>query len=286
MREVMALLNPRAGETFVDCTLGRAGHSLAIAERLGRDGLLIGIDADERNLHYARERLSSAGCQLRFFHSNFSQLAEVLGEAGLPAVDGLLADLGLSTNQLFDPGYGLSFAQDMPLDMRLDPSGGPSAADLVNSLSEEDLANTLFELAQERYSRRIARVVVAQRKRAPFRTTAQLADAVVSVLGPARGDKIHPATRTFLALRMAVNREMENLQQLLAQVPGALKGGGRAGIISFQSMEDRLVKQAFRNFSSAGTLQILTKKPVIPSEAEADENPRSRSSKLRVVVKL
>jgi 16S rRNA (cytosine1402-N4)-methyltransferase len=284
--EVLALLRPAPGEIFVDCTLGRAGHAALVAQKLGAEGQLIGIDADERNLEFARQRLADAPCRVRLFHANFSQVREVLSEAGVNGADGLLADLGLSTNQLLHAGYGLSFAQDMPLDMRLDPQSGPSAADLVNTLDEEELANTLFELAQERYSRRIARVIVAARKRAPIRTTGQLADLVKSVLGSGRGDRIDPATRTFLALRMAVNKEMDNLQALLDALPAVLRAGGRAGVISFQSMEDRLVKQAFRKYSAAGTMEPVTRKPVVPAEAEAVRNPRSRSSKLRVAVKL
>lgn len=287
MDEILALLHPQAGDTFIDCTLGRAGHSSRIAQSLGSTGLLIGIDTDERNLEYARQRLKEAPCQVRLFHANFASVRDVLKQAGIPGVDGLLADLGLSTNQLFDPAYGLSFAQDMPLDMRLDPSAGDSAADMVNRLGEEELANLLFELAQERYSRRIARSVVAARRRSPIRTTAQLADLVRGAIGShGRGEKIDPATRTFLALRMAVNHEMDNLQALLESLPLVVKTGGRAGIISFQSMEDRLVKQTLRNFAGVKAFEIVTKKPVVPGEAEAVRNPRSRSSKLRVAVRL
>lgn len=287
MAEILELLRPQAGETFVDCTLGRAGHACRMAQCLGSKGLLIGIDADARNLDYARQRLQDVPCRVRLFHANFAQVGAVLKEASISGVDGVLADLGLSTNQLFDPAYGLSFAQDMPLDMRLDPGAGESAADLVNRLGEEELANLLFELAQERYSRRIARAIVAARRRSPIRTTGQLADLARLAIGSrGRGEKIDAATRTFLALRMAVNHEMQNLQSLLESLPKVLKIGGRVGIISFQSMEDRLVKQALRNFAGVKALEIVTKKPVVPSEAEAVRNPRSRSSKLRVAVRL
>ncbi len=284
MQEVLADLSIRPGITYVDCTLGRAGHSSAVARVLGPDGLLIGLDADPRNLIFAKERLADAPCRVRLFHANFAELQDVLSEAGITAVDALLADLGLSTNQLFDPAYGLSFAQPMPLDMRIDPRVTQTAADLVNELREEDLANVLYQLAQERYSRRIARKIVDARRVSPIKTTDRLAELVRSAI-PKRGgapEKIDPATRTFMALRMAVNHEMENLASLLEQAPKALKPGGRVGIISFHSMEDRAVKQAFRSMEQTGFLRLVTKKPLTPTDAEITANPRSRSAKLRI----
>lgn len=273
----------------MDCTLGRGGHSLAIAERLGPTGLLLAVDADPRNLDFARARLAEAkvACPVRFFHANFAEFADVLEAANVPAVDGVLADLGISTNQLFDEQYGLSFAQPMPLDMRIDPRVGRTAADLVNTMREEDLANVLYQLAQERYSRRIARKIAEARRVAPINTTDRLAELVRSAVPrPARGgapaEKIDPATRTFLALRMAVNREVENLAALLEQAPQRLKPGGRLAVISFQSTEDRLVKQAFRSAEQTGLLRVVTKKPLAPADDEAAANPRSRSAKLRV----
>ena len=283
--EVLTALNPRPGQVFVDCTLGRAGHSSAIAARLGESGVLIGLDADPRNLTYAKSRLEGAPCTVRLFHANFAELEDVLAEANTPLVHAILADLGISTNQLFDPAYGLSFAQEMDLDMRLDPRIRRTAADIVNSTREDDLANILFNLAQERYSRRIARKIAEARRQAPITSTERLADLVRSAI-PSRGgapEKIDPATRTFMALRMAVNDELGNLTALLRKAPEHLHPGGRFGVISFHSTEDRLVKQAFRSLEQAGRFSLPAKKPVAPSDDETHRNPRSRSAKLRVI---
>jgi 16S rRNA (cytosine1402-N4)-methyltransferase len=278
-------LAPSAGDRFVDCTLGRAGHALIIAAKLGPTGLLIGLDADPRNLEFAAEKLKTAPCPVRLFHANFSQLAEVLSAAGIAPVNGLLADLGISTNQLFEEAYGLSFDRPMPLDMRLDPSLPESAADLVNHWPEDRLANVLYELAQERYSRRIAKKIGEARQVSPIKNTEALAELVRSAI-PRRGGaptRIDPATRTFLALRMAVNREMENLTSMLEQAPAALAPGGRMGVISFHSTEDRVVKRAFRSLEQTGVVKIITKKPLVPSDEEINRNPRARSAKLRVI---
>ena len=287
LTEVLHLLAPTPGKIMVDCTTGRGGHALAIAEKLGPTGQLLCLDADPRNLEFARQRLAAAPCPIRFFHANFAELDDVLKAAGVPRVDGVLADLGISTNQLFESDYGLSFSRDMPLDMRVDPRIEQSAADLVNHLREEDLANVLYNLAQERCSRRIARKIGEARRLSPINTTGRLADLVRSAI-PRRGgapEKIDPATRTFLALRMAVNQELENLAVLLKTAPKFLQPGGRFVVISFQSMEDRLVKQAFRSLEATGACEILTPKPLSPSVEELAVNPRSRSSKLRAVMK-
>lgn len=288
LAEVLGQLNPKPGETIVDCTLGRAGHALAIAQRLGKEGLLIGLDADPRNLEFAQKRLADAPCRVRLFHANFAELGDVLAEAAIDKVDGILADLGISTNQLFEDSYGMSFAKEMPLDMRIDPRVKHTAADLVNRMREEELANLLFELAQERYSRRVAKKIVEARRVSPITTTERLADIVRSAI-PKRGgapEKIDPATRTFLALRMQVNQELANLEALLENGPRLLKPGGRLAVISFQSMEDRLVKQAFRSAEQANVVKILTPKPLSPTDDEIARNPRSRSAKLRASAKL
>jgi 16S rRNA (cytosine1402-N4)-methyltransferase len=312
LRETLEWLDPRPGQSVVDCTLGRSGHASAIAPLLGPDGLLIGTDVDPRNLEFARDRLREAPCRVRLFHANFAELPDVLAEAGIEHVDGVLADLGLSTNQLFDPHYGLSFAQPMPLDMRIDPRLTRTAADLVNMMRESELADVLYELAQERYSRRISKLIAASRRISPINTTDRLAELVRSAIprtktgGARRGgapEKIDPATRTFLALRMAVNREVENLAALLERAPRALRPpsggtdsgatdpakaesrGGRLAVISFQSTEDRMVKQAFRSAEQAGLLKVLTRKPLSPAADELAANPRSRSAKLRVAEK-
>jgi 16S rRNA (cytosine1402-N4)-methyltransferase len=284
LSEVLSHFAPLTGKTIVDCTLGRAGHASAMAPLIGPTGLLIGLDVDPRNLEFAQTRLANSSCPTRLFHANFAELPDVLHAANVPAVDGIFADLGLSTNQLFDPHYGLSFAADMPLDMRIDPRIRRSAADLIANLPESELADVLYNLAQERYSRRIARKIGDARRVAPIKTTDRLAELVRSAI-PKRGgapEKIDPATRTFLALRIAVNREVENLRALLEQAPRALSPGGRLAVISFQSTEDRLVKQAFRSAEQTGLLKVVTKKPVSPAEAELANNPRSRSAKLRV----
>ena len=288
MTEVLDALAPADGKTIVDCTLGRAGHASEIAKRLGPTGRLVGLDVDPRNLDYARQRLAAAGapCEVRLFHANFAELGDVLSELKLPGVDGVLADLGISTNQLFDQHYGMSFAAPMPLDMRIDPRIRRSAADIVNTLPEDDLANVLYELAQERCSRRIARKIGAERRISPINTTDRLADLVRSAVGHTN-EKIDAATRTFLALRMAVNQELENLQALLRDAPGYLNpGGGRLAVISFQSMEDRLVKQAFRTSEQSAAFRLLTKKPLGPSDEEVARNPRSRSAKLRALQRI
>jgi 16S rRNA (cytosine1402-N4)-methyltransferase len=286
--EVLDALVLADGKTIVDCTLGRAGHSSAIAQRLGANGLLIGLDADPRNLEFAQQRLAEAPCRRRLFHANFAELNEVVNEVELTGVDGILADLGLSTNQLFDPQYGLSFAAAMPLDMRIDPRTPRSAADLVNQLPEEDLANVLYNLADERYSRRIARKIGEARRISPINTTDRLAELVRSAIPAKYGppERIDPATRTFMALRMAVNDEVGNLRRLLEQAPKFLKTGGRLAVISFHSVEDRLVKQAFRSAEQTGLLKIVTKKPLTAAPKELAENPRSRSAKLRVAERV
>jgi 16S rRNA (cytosine1402-N4)-methyltransferase len=286
LQEVLAQLSPAEGESFVDCTVGRAGHALALAERLGPRGLLIALDADPRNLQFAAQQLKQAPCPIRLFHANFSQLQTVLKEAGISRVDGLLADLGISTNQLFDPEYGLSFEKSMPLDMRLDPALPLTAADLVNRWPEDELARVLYELAQERYSRRIARKIGETRRLSPITDTGEFADLVRSAIPRRRGapERIDPATRTFLALRMAVNREMENLRELLRQGPAALAPRGRMAVISFQSMEDRAVKQAFRSLEQTGVVKLLTKKPLSPTPEEIARNPRARSAKMRALM--
>lgn len=287
LAEVLEYLDPSAGQTVVDCTLGRGGHALAVGQRLGAGGLLIGLDADPRNLEFAAGRLESLQCRRRLFHANFSRVSTVLSEAGNPPVNAILADLGISTNQLFDAHYGLSFDRPMPLDMRLDPELPENAADLVNRLPEESLANVLYDLAQERYSRQIARKIVESRRSRPIKDTEALAELVRSAI-PRRGkgpSRIDPATRTFLALRMAVNREMENLAELLKEAPAGLVSGGRLAVISFQSMEDRAVKLAFRSLEQTGVFKVITSKPLTPTSEEIARNPRSRSAKMRVIEK-
>ena len=271
---------------MVDCTVGRGGHSHALASRVQPDGALVGLDYDPRNLEYAVGRL--AGLPARLFHANFAEIQDALADADVGPVDGILADLGISTNQLFDNAYGLSFNADATLDMRLDPRQRLTAKQIVNNWSEQKIADTLYQLADERFSRRIARKIVESRRLSPITSTEQLADMVRGVLPAPRGRRsgeIDPATRTFLALRMAVNDEFGNLERFLKTAPALLKPGGRIAIISFHSTEDRLVKQAFRSAAQTGSLKILTNKPVTPDDAETARNPRARSAKMRVAEK-
>jgi 16S rRNA (cytosine1402-N4)-methyltransferase len=288
LNEVLESLQLYAGKRIVDCTLGRAGHSSAIAQQLGANGLLIALDADPRNLEFAKQKLDLIQTPARLFHANFSEIDDVMKLIDPPKVDGILADLGLSTNQLFDPQYGLSFQTSMPLDMRIDPRTPKSAADMVNNWPEEELANVLYNLADERYSRRIARKIGEARRQSPIITTDRLADLVRAVIPkkPGPPDRIDPATRTFMALRMAVNDEVGNLKRLLEQAPKFLNPGGRLAIISFHSVEDRLVKQAFRSAEQTGLLKVITKRPLSATEEELARNPRSRSAKLRVAERV
>jgi 16S rRNA (cytosine1402-N4)-methyltransferase len=276
--ETLGLLDPKPGETWVDATVGAGGHARLIAERLRPDGRLIGLDQDPTMLDRARGRLTDLPVTL--VHANFDQLPGVLANLGIERVDGVLADLGFASDQMDAAARGFSFRTEGPLDMRLDPTSGSTAADLVNTLSEGALADVFFEYGEERLSRRVARRVVERRATRPFETTAELAELVRSCVPRSGG--IDPATRVFQALRIAVNDELGALERLLAALPMLVKPGGRVGIISFHSLEDRRVKQAFR---TAGLWQPLTKKPVEAADAEVAANPRSRSARLRVAVR-
>ena len=277
--EVLRLCDPRPGETWVDATVGGGGHARLIAERVGPGGRVIGLDQDGSMLALARPGLD--GLPVELVRASFDQLAEVLGQRGIERVDGVLADLGFSSDQMDDPARGLSFREDGPLDMRLDPSAGQTAADLVNTLSEGALADVLFEYGEERKSRRVARRIVERRQEKPFERTGELAEVVRRSVPRSGG--IDPATRTFQALRIAVNDELGALDRLLAVLPVVVRPGGRAGVISFHSLEDRRVKQAFR---VPAVWRVVTKKPVTASAEEVARNPRARSAKLRVAVRL
>jgi 16S rRNA (cytosine1402-N4)-methyltransferase len=278
--EVLHWLAPQPGQVIVDCTVGGGGHSRLIAEQLGTSGRVIGLDQDPAMLDLARPRL--ADLPVTLVHAAFDQITEVLQEQGITTVNGILADLGVSSDQLDDPSRGLSFQQDAPLDMRMDPTRGETAADLLRRLPERDLADLIYQFGEERFSRRIARRLVEAREHDPLQTTGQLADLVRRCVPRGKGHKIDPATRTFQALRIAVNDELGSLDRLLAQLPECLKPGGRAVVISFHSLEDRRVKLAFRNSTA---LTVLTKKPVTAGEDEERTNPRSRSAKLRAATR-
>lgn len=280
-REAVALLDPKPAEVWVDATTGAGGHARLIAERVLPGGRVIGLDQDPSMLDVARASL--AGLPVTLVHANFDQLTAVLRSVGMNEVDGLIADLGFASNQMDAADRGLSFQRDGPLDMRLDSTSGETAADLVARLSEYDLAKVFYEFGEERHSRRVARKIVETRKQTPIRTTAQLADLVRSCVPRERGRSFEPATRVFQALRIAVNDELGSLERLLAQLPRIVKPGGRVGIISFHSLEDRRVKQVFQD---RAVWEPVTKKPVQAGDDEVRDNPRSRSAKLRVARRL
>ncbi len=274
--EVLRFLAPAPGEVIVDATVGAGGHARLIAKRLGPTGRLIGLDRDETMLGLARPRLT--GLPAALIHSNFDRLRDVLDEQGVAAADGVLADLGFCSDQMDAPERGLSFSQPGPLDMRLDPTRGEPASVLLRRLNERDLADLIYEYGEERFSRRIARRIVEARRTGLPQTTEELAELVRRCVPRGKRPAIDPATRTFQALRIAVNDELGALDRLLAQLPRCLKPGGRAVLISFHSLEDRRVKVAFRDRER---WEVLTPKPVQATEEEVRANPRARSAKLR-----
>ena len=282
--QVMSYLQPKPGMVCVDCTVGQAGHAAMLADAISPGGRLIGLDVDEQNLAFARQRLAAATVPVDLVHANFATVGSVLASMGLDRADLLVADLGFSSNQMEEADRGLSFRVDGPLDMRLNADLKQTAADLVNRLPEKELAYLIFRFGEERLSRKIARKIVEQRKQAPILNTQALACLVRRAYGiGASRQRIDPATRTFMALRIAVNGELEALDQLLRQLPAVLGGDGAACLISFHSLEDRKVKQAFAQWSKAGVARRLTGKPVVADEAERQANPRSRSAKLRAI---
>jgi len=281
--ETMDWLAIKPSGFYVDATVGLAGHSIEIARRLGADGRLLGLDRDVQALEIARGRLAEFGEKVSLVHANFSQIGEVFAERGLPPADGVLADLGVSSMQLDLGERGFSFRAAGPLDMRMDRESEETASDIVNTAGEKELADLLYQLAEERDSRRIARNIVRAR---PIRDTAHLATVVAGARRVRGRQKLHPATKTFLALRIAVNREMEELGQFLSRVPATLSQQGRWVMLSYHSLEDRPVKQCFQKLAQDGVLKILTKKVIQASDAEIAANPRARSVKMRVAEKM
>jgi len=266
----------------VDATVGLGGHAYEVARRLGRLGRLIGLDKDPAALERASARLTQLGeeaPQVELVHSSFAGLASRVEEG---RADGILADLGVSSLQFDDASRGFSFRADAPLDMRMDPLSGQTAAQVVNQLSERELADLIYEFGEERRSRRIARAICRAR---PIRSTQHLPEVVSAAARPMKPG-IHPATQTFQALRIYVNQELDDLRKLLQRAPRALKQGGRLVIISFHSLDDRMVKDAMRDGAHAGTYRLLTKKPVVSGDEEVRRNPRSRSAKLRAAERL
>jgi 16S rRNA (cytosine1402-N4)-methyltransferase len=287
LKEAIDFLNVRRGGTYIDATVGLGGHSYEIAKRLGAPGHLIGLDKDPAALGMAGSRLRPSGAgeadwpSIELRQASFASLAEVRS----PIADGLLADIGVSNLQLSDAARGFSFQADGPLDMRMDPRSERTAEQVVNHLDERELADVIYEFGEERRSRRIARAIVRSR---PIRSTAHLADVISAAARPMNSAerRIHPATRTFQALRIFVNRELDDLKALLEAAPRVLKPGGRVVVISFHSLEDRIVKDAFREGAKRGYFSLLTKKPLTATEEESDRNPRARSAKLRAAEKV
>ncbi len=280
--EAVRWLRVDPGGLYLDATVGLGGHALEIVRRL-TTGRLVGMDRDARALEIARERLKEYEEKVTLVHANFSKIDEVVRELGLPLLDGVLADLGVSSMQLDTAERGFSFRFAGPLDMRMDLDEATAAVDIVNEAAEKEFADLLYQLGEERDSRRIARVIVRAR---PIRDTQHLATVVAGARTSRGRQKLHPATKTFLALRIAVNRELEALGQFLDRVPATLSPKGRWVVLSYHSLEDRLVKQQFQRLSREGVLRVLTRHVERPSDAEVAANPRARSAKLRAAEKL
>jgi len=295
--ETIKAINPRSAGRYVDCTLGAGGHAYGILEASPPDSQLLGLDLDPQALTLARERLAPFGDRVTLMQRSYTDLKVVLTSLAWEGVHGILLDLGLSSMQLDTPERGFSFRNDVPLDMRFNPDAPLTAAELVNDLPEDELADVIYRYGEEPRSRRIARAIVAAR---PVKSTGELAEIVARVIRSRKKAGIHPATRTFQALRIAVNHELDAIEQVLPQAVEALVPGGRLAVISFHSLEDRIVKQFFRRESQnclcpprqpvctcghQASLMEITRKPIRPSEAETSQNPRARSSRLRVAEK-
>lgn len=282
-----------SGGVYLDATFGGGGHSRALLERIGPEGCVVALDRDAEAIARGRALAAAFPGRLTLVHAPFSRAEAVLAGLGTSRLAGALFDLGVSSPQLDDPGRGFSFRGDGPLDMRMDRQEGQTAAELVNTMSVEELADLIYRYGEERHSRRVARLIGLARKEGPIRTTQQLA-AVVAAAVPRSGDGLHPATRTFQALRIAVNRELDELAQGLAAAMSLLVAGGRLAVISFHSLEDRMVKWTFREAAAPllpgaverGAWQVLTRKPVIPDLAAVAANPRARSAKMRLIAKI
>jgi 16S rRNA (cytosine1402-N4)-methyltransferase len=288
LKEAIDFLNVRRGGTYIDATVGLGGHSYEIAKRLGAPGHLIGLDKDPKALEIAGVRLRASGFaeadwpKVTLLHRSFAEIASGQRPA---TIDGILADIGMSSLQLNDAARGFSFQADGPLDMRMDPRSERTAEQVVNHLDERELADVIYEFGEERRSRRIARAICRSR---PIRSTAHLADVISAAARPMNSEprRIHPATRTFQALRIFVNRELDDLRALVNAAPRILKPEGRVVVISFHSLEDRIVKDAFRESVKQGYFRLLTKKPLTATEEESDRNPRARSAKLRAAERI
>lgn len=290
LQEAVVSLGVKPGSTVIDGTLGSGGHARQICDQVGPSGTLIGLDLDTESIARSKELLADSECVIKFHEANFKDLDQVLKTEGVEHVDAILLDLGWSMDQFETSGRGFSFRRDEPLSMMLKASKSEAefdAADILNTWKEEDIANILYGYGEERFARRIAREIVERRDEHPLKTTTDLVDVIMSSV-PAfyRHGRIHPATRTFQALRIAVNDELRSLSEVLVKGFTALRPGGRMAVITFHSLEDRIVKNFFRERVIADEGELMTKKPVIPTDEELMANPRSRSAKLRVIKKL
>ncbi len=286
LQETLEGLCLKAGSVVLDGTLGGGGHAEEILKKIGPKGILIGLDQDEEAINRCRKRLQAFSHQLILAKSNFRNLGEILAQSKVLSVDAVLLDIGVSSYQFDTPERGFSFRFDGSLDMRMDQSGGVTAADLVAGLSEKELADLFFHFGEERKSRTIARWIVEARQAKPIRTTRELAELIESrVPAKVRYGRLHPATRVFQALRIAVNGELEVLEEGIAQALKVLKPGGRVAVITFHSLEDRIVKNFFRAEKEKGNLLLINKKPIVPGEQEIEANDRARSAKLRIAEK-
>ncbi len=289
LREVIDYLDLAPGKIIVDATIGTGGHSLEILKKITPGGRLIGLDRDENSLAVCRQRLSEFNGSYELVHANFVDLDQVLEKLGITGIDGIVFDLGISTYQLKDIERGFSFQEEGPLDMRMDKSSYITAYDLLNNLDEREISSILWNLGQERWHNRIARLLVQERRAEPISTTRQLADLVMRAI-PYRYRKsyyrIHPATRTFQAVRIAVNRELEILESAVKKAVAILKKKAKICVISFHSLEDRAIKHTFRALKAEGLIEIITAKPMTPVDSEVAANPSSRSSKFRVAERI
>lgn len=287
VKEVLDVLKPSSPHVYVDCTVGDGGHAQRIAERCAPEGIVIGIDRDPEALAVATRRLACFAPRVRLARGSFGDLRRILGNMGISDVHGILFDLGSSSRQLDDPGRGFSYKGGGPLDMRMDPDLPIKASDIVNSWDERSLAEAFFRFGEERWSRRIAAFICARRSKKPFETTQELVEAIKDAIpASARRKGGHPARRVFQALRIVVNDELGQLEEGLLQAVEALRAGGRIAVISYHSLEDRLVKTRFMELAQRGVLKLLRKKAVTPGVLEVALNPRSRSAKLRGAEKL
>jgi len=285
--EVSESLNLRPGCVVLDCTIGTGGHSEFILKKIMPGGRLIGVDRDKESLDYSKQRLASFGDAVTLAHNNFCNMGDILSTAGVDKVDAMLFDLGISSYQLEAPERGFSIKNDAPLDMRMDQSSYISAYDLVNNLTEDEISSIIKTFGQERWHKAIARYMVRTRNAQPISTTGQLSSIVMKAIP--RGlnrSRIHPATRTFQALRIAVNRELESIEEALRKSLNYLNIGGRISVISFHSLEDKIVKNTFKRFAREARARLITLKPEVPACGEMEDNPRSRSAKLRTIERV